>query len=760
MRKKQENKNKKMKKAKTVSMILTIVMLVLLAGSIVHGNGMWPKITENQDGTITVLYENGKSIKISSGRFNAVKEILIGLENPEFVEGDDLKFSAINLNPESGIEKEYFAVITFDEKDQIQSQTYYETYISHEDNVESKIRIREINQIGISKVWIELSYTDETKPKDTISLDEEITKLPTGIPLKQIEKSNSVTSPDGKTELEIIGIEKSETTSEGSEETKIEKPKIYVPTELMDEIGNIFNSEKEGFSNVKWNSKDNKLTYTAKYGGVSTNVEIVWDKYNEIESKTYIKKLEDDITIKTVITPQTETTKTWENDIITYAKFRDQEIEKIGELGLSNVYYEFGVLKAVKDGDTSDLSIIKDENGISTYMFTYTPKEGENTLHTLQTLNGGGTLEFYNKNTEEGNLDGTITIIRGSEKIKFYGTFDGTVLKEENKKILSIDKDGNILTDFEDGEAQTTYYAFGSFNYYKGYVFGRKQTDGSEKIYFAGYVPFAFRIDKDNIIIIEKQKDGSYKYILNGNEVSEDNSKVKEAKAMVTKSLIGPAFEEAVRAARGGIALSNLLNSWLDIDFITNWRKKADEFFSETVIGRIISGKWEESVCHSKIEKIPDSIAVVNINNVIGFAAHVEGERSSAIKTNNQTLYFYKITFGVNPYGMGNVTFELLIDGNVVDLDNDGMADKIKLEADKTYSGTGENAIVRYKDKIYEEVCLKFYNTENLNLEFRNALKDDKLCNKIVEVDLGSVEISKPASSTAVSSTSTGQSGW
>ena len=138
-----------MKKAKTVSMILTIVMLVLLAGSIVHGNGMWPKITENQDGTITVLYENGKSIKISSGRFNAVKEILIGLENPEFVEGDDLKFSAINLNPESGIEKEYFAVITFDEKDQTRLEQCY-----HYDPTEAFFEA--LGEFNASNPWLRI----------------------------------------------------------------------------------------------------------------------------------------------------------------------------------------------------------------------------------------------------------------------------------------------------------------------------------------------------------------------------------------------------------------------------------------------------------------------------------------------------------------------------------------------------------------------------------------------------------------------------
>jgi len=84
----------------------------------------------------------------------------------------------------------------------------------------------------------------------------------------------------------------------------------------------------------------------------------------------------------------------------------------------------------------------------------------------------------------------------------------------------------------------------------------------------------------------------------------------------------------------------------------------------------------------------------------------------------------------------------------------------IKLKSDETYSGTGENAIVRYKPEIYKKVCLKFYNTENLNAEFRNSLKDNKLCNKINEVDLSSVEISEPASSITVSSTLTGLAGW
>ena len=755
-------------------MFLTVAIIVLLAGSMVNISKANGDATEPADNTLSydrakgeLTYGNEVVVDFSNEQYDASKDILTALKNPKGfkMEDNSLVFTADNYNKEfngKSVVTSYDGEITFNKDGEMIAQTYKEEIALGVDK--ATFRITEIDKNKNIKVIFET--LDDDGNKDTFDLSEEQMKLyeflPTGIPLseyikaedKQIKNSIFVTNPGGP-DLKISGTGKVETPPEQPAETKKETIQISVPDELVNKVGEIFNNEKEGFSNVEWNSKDSKLTYTTKYDGISTNVEIVWDKYNEIESKTYIKKLEDGRTIKTLIAPQTEITKTWVDNIVVYAKFREQEIENIGELGLSDIYYDFGVLKAVKDGDTGNL-----ENGI---IFTYDVEEGSNFKRTLQLLEGGGTLEFYNKDTEEGNLDGTITITRGGAKLTFYGTVekykDSIKIADKDKTTLkaTIDKDGNILTDYKNGEAQTTYYAY---NVFSAYVFGKKQSDKSEKIYSAGYVPFAFRIDKDNIIIIDRQGDGTYKYILNGDEVSEDNPGVKEAKAMVTKSLIGPAFYAAVEGARGGIALSNLLNSWLDIDFITNWRKKTDEFFSETVIGRVISGKWEESVCHSKIEKIPENIAVINVNNIMGFAAHVEGERSAAITTNNQTLYFYKITFGVNPYGMGNITFELLIDGNVVDLDNDGMADKIELEADETYSGTGEKAVVRHKPEIYKEVCLKFYNTENLNAEFRNSLKDNKLCNKINEVDLSSVEISEQASSTAVSSTSTGQQGW
>ena len=433
--------------------------------------------------------------------------------------------------------------------------------------------------------------------------------------------------------------------------------------------------------------------------------------------------------------------------------------DKLG-IKLKDVYEEDGVLYATLE-DGSKGILLEDKN-----QFVY-GDSGDEITHTLQAIEGGSLLEYYKDESEDyGTIKISIDKKVGDEIEKETIIFDGIydenkkIIKKGDKLIAEIDENGRILTDFnEEGIPQTIHYP--ANNEFCGtYAFGKVQNDKSEKIFLSGYEPIAFKTESGDLIIITTDDDGNRIYTdIKRNILNENSAGVKEAKAMVIKSKIGPAFYAAVEGARGGIALSNLLNSWLDIDFINKWRKKSDEFFSQTVIGRIISGKWEESVCHSKIEKIPNSVAVVNINGEMGFAAHVEGERSAAITTSNETLYFYKITFGVNPYGMGNITFELLIDGNKADLDGDGTADKIKLEADETYSGTGENAVVRYKDKIYEEVCIKFYNTENLNTEFRNSLKNDKLCNKINEVDLSSVEISK-AGSTAVSSTSTGQQGW
>ena len=599
--------------------------------------------------------------------------------------------------------------------------------------------LEDLSTLGELELWdslsnLELKYTGPPTEEEEVDKEEEdVTPIKKEEQITEEEKSIPIKWPVIETDLDE-GTTK--IYYEGQEPIIMSTDKYNIIEELSKstELKNIENIEVD--NNILKFSKKNEE-------GVS-DYQVIFDNFENIEKINYVKKnQEGKITQESTVFPG-ESMKTifYEDEIV--KKISEVETIKGGVKSIKITNYEDGEIYSIEES----ISLTPDNKNIIT---------------------------FYNDYPEEEDNVGEIVIKLGEKEIKYYGRLDYskdgeiTIKNKEGKTIANVDEQGRILTDYNKGGIpQTIHYPT---NIFGNYAFGRTQKDGSEKIYWLGYAPFAFKPKSgkyEDIIYIQKEKDGSYTYYMvieeggerKIKELKEDDSRVKEAKAMVTKSLIGPAFDAAVKGARGGIALSNLLNTWLDWDFMMGWRKKTDEFFSETVIGRIISGKWEESVCHSKIEKIPNSVAVVNINGNMGFAAHVEGERSAAIITNNETLYFYKITFGVNPYGMGNITFELLIDGNKADLDGDGTADKIKLGADETYSGTGENAVVRYKPEIYEEVCIKFYNTENLNAEFRNALKDDKLCNKIVEAYISPGEISKPAAGTTTSVSGTSEQGW
>ena len=600
------------------------------------------------------------------------------------------------------------------------------------------------------------------------------------------------TTPVGVKNWKIIDSQIDSNTDEGTTTIMYGDGKyVTMRTEMLTTIAPELNMI-EDFDEIK--VEGNILTYTTK-GDDSYNAVIEFNDDGTKKSKTYTKTNSDGkITAQTIyefdengeVKSETHVEQNKDGTYTTTVKDKDGNVvvqpeteisgevklgagisaegsfsidtdeiwsNKIG-IKLKNVHEEDGVFYAtLEDGSKGTLS--EEEN-----KFIY-DDSGEGVIHTLQAIEGESLLEYYKDESEDyGTIK--ISIDKGNnekEDIIFEGIYDEDkkIIKKGKEIIAEIDENGRILTDFnKNGVAQTIHYPANIFGIY---VFGKIQKDDSEKIFRSGYIPVAFVTENGKIVIIKQDEEGYFYTDAQGNKLSENSAGVKEAKAMVTKSLIGPAFYAAMDGARGGIALSNLLNSWLDWDFMMGWRKTTDEFFSQTVIGRIISGKWEESVCHKHIDKIPNNIAVVNVNNVMGFAAHVEGERSAAITTSNETSYFYKITFGVNPRSEEDIEFELLIDGNKADLDNDGTADKIKIEAGESYSGKGENAVVRYKDEVYEKVCLKFYDTENLNAEFRNSLNDDKLCNNIVEAYISPGEISKPASNTTISVSGTSD-GW
>ncbi|MBA3064017.1 hypothetical protein FP803_01115, partial [Candidatus Woesearchaeota archaeon] len=230
-----------------------------------------------------------------------------------------------------------------------------------------------------------------------------------------------------------------------------------------------------------WNQDEKDVSLAETYNAV-----IIFDEKGAIESKTYTKKYSEELTRKTIIKPKELTEKSWINDLLDYIIIDsnangeiDNGDKKIdiskAQMGITDVSYEYekGVYSAtLKDGSKGELKEIGEEKKLLRFVY----ETEENVVHTLQSLDGGGTLEFYDKNTEEGDKGtGTITIIRGSEKIKFYGTFDedGMIVKD-GKTILAKLDNGNILTDYKGGEPQTIYYAKDTFGY-KEYAFGRIQ---------------------------------------------------------------------------------------------------------------------------------------------------------------------------------------------------------------------------------------------------------------------------------------------
>ncbi|MBU4283906.1 MAG: hypothetical protein KJ968_02260, partial [Nanoarchaeota archaeon] len=553
---------------------------------------------------------------------------------------------------------------------------------------------REGNEIEIAKNGESYEILNGEPPIDKVPVEKEI-KAPVSwkiIDSDIDEGTTTITYGDGKSvtmRTEMLNTIAPELNMiEDFDEIKVKGNTLTYTTKGDDSYNAVIEFNDDGTKKSK--------TYTKKNSEGLTTAQTIYefDENGEVKLKTHLELNEDGTYTKTVTDKDGKSLIQLETEISGEVKLgvgistevpvsiNIDEIwsNKMG-IKLNNVYEKDGVLYATLEDGSKGILLV-DEN-----KFVY-DDSGDGVIHTLQAIEGGSLLEYYKDESED---YGTIKISIDKktddevekETIIFEGIYDEDkkIIKKGKEIIAEIDEDGRILTDFnKKGEAQTIHYP-ASNKFFGTYAFGKVQNDQSEKIFLPGYVPLAFKTESGNLVIITTDEDGNRIYTdANGNELNENSAGVKEAKAMVTKSLIGPAFYAAVEGARGGIALSNLLNSWLDIDFITNWRKKSDEFFSQTVIGRIISGKWEESICHYHIEKIPDSVAVVNINGDMGFAAHVEGERSAAITTSNETLYFYKITFGVNPYGMGNITFELLIDGNKADLDGDGTADKIKLE--------------------------------------------------------------------------------
>jgi hypothetical protein len=201
----------------------------------------------------------------------------------------------------------------------------------------------------------------------------------------------------------------------------------------------------------------------------------------------------------------------------------------------------------------------------------------------------------------------------------------------------------------------------------------------------------------------------------------EENEAVDAAKSQAFWTGIGPMLNDAYDAAMAGRHLSILFGMEDNA-----WRIAMDRFFVHTVLGSLISGNWEESLCHHYIDRAPAGtmyVVVPDGNNLVGVGAHIEGERSPELpfcedESGNDIegpCYFYKISLYLKnpeePSTAGaayiqDMDFRAILYGEqTISIFQPEVQ---RLSPGDKFSRTGSSMVTFYSDKLYDKVCIKF----------------------------------------------------
>ena len=163
---------------------------------------------------------------------------------------------------------------------------------------------------------------------------------------------------------------------------------------------------------------------------------------------------------------------------------------------------------------------------------------------------------------------------------------------------------------------------------------------------------------------------------------------------------------------------------------LLKWRDSVDQIFSTLYLG---TEYWSSEICGQYLDGQNEGIAYAETpQGLAQVGAHIEATRTQEIKTNNATVFIYKITFAVrngdfdkDPRAPEEMNINVLIKGQQT----------VKIfKKDQTvkrgtiFSKTGKNAIVKESSNIFNQVCITFD-----EIPLRWKLNDKQLCNKIQE---------------------------
>ena len=260
------------------------------------------------------------------------------------------------------------------------------------------------------------------------------------------------------------------------------------------------------------------------------------------------------------------------------------------------------------------------------------------------------------------------------------------------------DEDGTLL--YQNGELRGVLKPSG------------RNGDGSPK----------FENGKDSAYLIRDMfdADGSFKTEFDLSDpavkfIKEEFSALTDGGKVLSWGLLGRRLSSAYDSAQGGRALSTLLGC--EDNYCSKWRKVMDGFFADNSIGKALSGKWEDSVCHFYIPKDENNVLHFKMpGNIVGTGAHIEGERTQVTYPNGTKEYLYKLTYGIkNPSGGAikgkedqTIKYNIYLFGTrtVKLFANDR---KIKEGEEVRGIGNNEGAIPpKYSKTFYDRVCIKF----------------------------------------------------
>lgn len=185
-------------------------------------------------------------------------------------------------------------------------------------------------------------------------------------------------------------------------------------------------------------------------------------------------------------------------------------------------------------------------------------------------------------------------------------------------------------------------------------------------------------------------------------------------------------ISEAMNWAAYGTSMSNLFfgeEAW------AGWRKNMDEFFESSVLGQVVSGNWEESICQVSFDVDNSQTVMLESKGMATFGMHIEGEviGPGTYMENGTTTteYLYKVSFYLKNSNNDSNRYNIAFDSEDKHVFYYSSAKEIA--GGGSVQGTSSNMIVAYSTTEYYRVCLVLEHS----IEDYQGEKRSTVCNAI-----------------------------